>query len=169
LIKKYLKLILSGIIFLPVHSAYAICPICTAAVGAGVLFTRNFGIDDMITGSWVGGLLVSSALWTDEWLRKKKVEIRYQGILLVAGYFLVIILPLYFKGLIGHPLNKICGFDKLMVGVVFGALAFQLGCEINVKLKERNGGKVYFPFQKVVLAIAPLVILSGVFYWLSKC
>lgn len=166
---KFLKIISAGVVFFPFHSAQAICPICTAAVGAGVLITRHYGIDDTIAGAWVGALLVSASLWTDDWMKKKNIKTKYQGVWLVAAYFLLMVLPLYFKGLIGHPLNQICGVDKLLVGIVFGGLFFELGNEINLKLKERNGGKVYFPFQKVVLAILPVIVLSGVFYVISKC
>lgn len=166
---RYLKIISVGLVFFPLHPAFAICPICTAAVGAGVLITRHYGIDDTIAGAWVGALLISSTLWTNAWLLKKNIKIEYQGGLLAVAYFLLIVLPLYLKGIIGHPLNKICGADKLLVGLIFGALFFQLGYEVNIKLKEKNGGKVYFPFQKVALAIVPVIVLSLVFYIISKC
>jgi hypothetical protein len=167
-VKKFF-LFLAGILLAIPKAAHAICPICTAAVGVGVLITRRYGIDDMIAGTWVGGMLISVALWTDSWLKGKKVSLKYQEGWLIALYFLLIVLPLYLKGIIGHPLNKICGADKMLVGIIFGSLAFALGNEINLKLKERNGGKAYFPFQKVVLAVVPLIVMSIVFYVVSKC
>jgi hypothetical protein len=35
-------------------------------------------------------------------------------------------------------------------------------------LKKKNQDKVYFPFQKVVFAISPLIVLSAIFYILTK-
>jgi hypothetical protein len=84
------------------------------------------------------------------------------------AYYLIILLPLYWEGIIGHPLNKLFGIDKIVLGTVMGSLGFFLGTELNFILKKKNGGKVYFPFQKVATAIAPLIILSVIFYILIK-
>lgn len=62
--------LLSPLIF--TSKAYAICPLCTVAVGAGVGVSRSLGIDDVIVGLWIGGLLVSSSMWLFEWLKGKK-------------------------------------------------------------------------------------------------
>jgi hypothetical protein len=35
-------------------------------------------------------------------------------------------------------------------------------------LKQKNGGKAHFPFEKVVLPVAPLIILSVIFYFVTK-
>lgn len=168
-IKKYLLVIFSATMFLPVHMALAICPVCTIAVGAGVGLAQYFGVDDAITGVWIGGLIISMAFWTDNWLKSKNKNFSYQKILSVFAYYIIVIWPLYAKGIIGHPFNKICGVDKLLFGIVSGSLGFWLGSELHIYLKKKNSDKVYFPFQKVVMAIAPLVILSAVFYIISKC
>lgn len=68
-----------AMVFFPTFSfnftskAYAICPLCTVAVGAGVGVSRSLGIDDVIVGLWIGGLLVSSSMWLFEWLKGKEV------------------------------------------------------------------------------------------------
>ena len=54
-----------------ITSSYAICPICTLAVGAGVGLSRWLGVDDTVTGLWIGGLTVSMILWTIFWADKK--------------------------------------------------------------------------------------------------
>jgi len=51
--------------------ARAVCPICTVAVGAGLGISRWIGIDDSVTGVWVGGLILSSGLWMADWVKKK--------------------------------------------------------------------------------------------------
>lgn len=160
-------LILMGLLlWAPVQ---AVCPVCTVAVGAGVGLARYFGVEDTITGTWIGGLVISLAFWTVDFLEKRKWKIKNAEIISVAFYYLIVVVPLYWMGIMGHPFNKICGVDKLLLGIIFGSLAFVLGHKINLGLKERNGGKVFFPFQKVVMGIAPLIAVSLVFYIISKC
>lgn len=165
---RNISLIILSVILLPFHLAQAVCPICTIAVGAGIGFSRYLGIDDAITGAWIGGLIVSMSLWTNNWLISKGKEIKLQKAILLVVFYALVIIPLFWQGTIGHPLNKIYGMDKIVFGVIFGSLAFYWGSEINLKLKERNGGKVHFPFQKVALGIAPLIFLSLIFFLISK-
>ena len=68
----------------------------------------------------------------------------------------------------GHPHNKIMGVDKLLFGMVVGTIAISIGYFLHVFLKKRNKNKSYFPFQKVVFPLAPLVILSVIFYFITK-
>ncbi len=150
--------------------ALAVCPICTVAVGAGIGLSRWLGIDDSITGLWIGGLIVSMIAWTISWLTKKKINFRGRNAIVVIGYYLLIIAPLYFMKFIGNPLDSLCGcgIDKLLLGVIVGSSAFFFGTSWYYFLKEKNDGHAYFPFQKVVMPISPLIILSIVFYFLTK-
>ncbi|MBU1089694.1 hypothetical protein KKF38_02790 [Patescibacteria group bacterium] len=150
--------------------ALAVCPICTVAVGAGVGLSRWLGIDDSITGLWIGGLTVSMIVWTINWLDKKSINFKGRNITTVAGYYLLIVAPLYFVGIIGNPLNFLCGcgLDKLLLGIITGSSAFYFGASWYFFLKEKNNGHAHFPFQKVVMPISPLIILSIVFYLLTK-
>ncbi len=162
----FLPMLLFG--FFGAFSAKAICPVCTVAVGAGIGFSRWLGIDDSITGLWIGALTVSLSMWTIDWLGKKKIKFKGIGLAVLAAYILLVIVPLYFMGFMGHPLNTIWGIDKLIVGIVLGGIGFFLGGSLHFYLKKQNGDKVYFPFQKVVFAIAPVIILSGIFYFITK-
>jgi hypothetical protein len=58
--------------------------------------------------------------------------------------------------------------DKLLLGIVVGSVAFWFGAEWYFHLKEKNGGRAYFPFQKVVMPVSPLIIMSIAFYFLTK-
>jgi len=169
--KKILALTFSffSLSFLFTKQALAVCPICTIAVGAGVGFSRWIGIDDSITGLWIGGLTVSMITWNISWFERKKINFKGINILTAVGYYLLIVVPLYFMGLLANPLNAIYStwIDKLLLGVVVGSLGFWFGAEWYFSIKEKNGGHAYFPFQKVVMPIAPLVIMSLVFYLLT--
>jgi hypothetical protein len=177
--KNKLLLLLIFLFLSLAGKASAVCPVCTVAVGAGVGLARYFGIEDTITGVWIGGLIISLSLWTIDWLEKKNClasqdlakpeKLRLRNILIVLGYYLITIVPLFWKGVIGHPLNKMCGMDKILLGTLVGSAGFALGAVAHFKLKKKNNDRVYFPFQKVVFSIAPLLILSLMFYIISKC
>jgi hypothetical protein len=157
-----------GLLF--AKKALAVCPICTIAVGAGVGLSRYLGVDDAITGLWVGGLTVSMIVWTESWLDKKNIRFKGRLYLDIVGYFLLIVVPLYYSSIIGNPLNTLCacGLDKLLFGIIAGSVAFWCGASWYFYLKEKNGGHAYFPFQKVAMPVSPLIILSVIFYFLTK-
>ena len=68
LIKKNIWLVLAvTAIFLP-SQTLAFCPVCTIAIGAGIGLSRWIGVDDGITGLWVGGLIISLIIWFLSWL-----------------------------------------------------------------------------------------------------
>ena len=140
------------------------CPICTVAVGAGVGLCRYLGIDDLISGIWIGGLIVSVILWTINWLNKKRIRFFFRKILISAFFCFIIITPLYWLGIMGHPENKFLGIDKLLFGIIAGGLAFILSAWFHNFLKKKNQGKSLFPFQKVLIPILFLVILSLIFW-----
>ncbi len=147
-------------------STLAQCPVCTIAVGAGVGLCRYLGIDDTISGTWVGGLLVSLIFGTINWLNKKNIHFLFRTILVVVFYYAVTIIPLYAVGIMGNLGNKIFGIDKLLFGIITGSIAFVLSILFSDFLKKKNQGKVYFPFQKVVIPLLFLAITSLIF-WLS--
>ncbi len=158
----------AGFIFLWTSSAQAVCPVCTIAVGAGVGFSRYLGIDDTISGLWIGGLTVSMIIWTINWLDKKNIHFKGRKILTTVGYYALIVVPLYFMKNIWHPLNTLWGINKLLLGIILGGIFFFGGVKYYDYLKEKNGGKAYFPFQKVVMPVSSLLILSLIFYFLTK-
>lgn len=168
-ITKEKAIFVLGLVFcaFAARAAQAVCPVCTVAVGACIGLSRYLGVDDAITGLWIGGFIVSTTIWTINWLRGKNYVFSGYKILTTALYYLMIIVPLYFTGIIGHPFNKIWGIDKLVAGIILGSALFLLSAGANARLKKRNGGKVYFPFQKVVIPILALAIGSLIFYLLT--
>ena len=74
-LKIFLFALLTILIF-DLQKTFAVCPICTVAIGAGVGFTRYIGIDDTITGLWIGGFIVSSGLWLASFLKNKNTLYR---------------------------------------------------------------------------------------------
>jgi len=152
-------------LFTAIPLAHAVCPVCTVAVGAGLGLAEWLGIDDSISGLWVGGLIVSLIIWTINWLNSRGIRFRTRKILVTIGYYLIIILPLYWKGYIGKNLfNKLCGIDRLLFGIILGSFLFLAGVIIHNYLRKKNENKSYFRGQKIVLAILPLIIASIILY-----
>ncbi len=167
--KKKLKIFFSAalLVLLPAKSL-AFCPVCTAGVVAGVGFSRWLGIDDTITSIWLGALMLTFVVLTERWFDKMKIKFFGRWFLNALAYYGLTIFALFRWDVTGHPHNKILGVDKIIFGMVVGTIAFYLGYLLHVYLKKKHNGKSYFPFQKVVLPIAPLVILSVIFYFLTK-
>jgi hypothetical protein len=165
-IKKTISvLVLAFLInFLFINQVKAVCPVCTIAVGVGVGLCRYLGIDDTISGTWIGGLIISLIAWTINWLDKKNIRFLFRKILVAIFYYAIVIVPLYSWNIMGHPQNKLFGIDKLLVGIIAGSIAFILSILFNDFLKRKNQGKVYFPFQKVVIPVLFLLITSLLFY-----
>lgn len=168
---KKLLVFFSPIIFLlSSKPALAVCPVCTVAVGAGLGVSRWLGIDDSVSGIWVGGLIVSLSFWTADWLTKKTLKIlkklgnRELVITAMALWSLLTYLPLWKTGVIGHPFNTILGIDKLIFGSIVGAGAFFLGVFVDKKVREKKGRQL-FAFQKIVFPVTTLVIASLVVYF----
>ncbi len=149
-------------------SVSAICPVCTVAVAGGVGLARWLGIDDTVTGLWVGALILSVSLWTLNWMNKKNIRFKGDKIMIIAGYYLITVVPLYWSGIIGHTYNKLWGMDKLVMGIVAGSLIFFGSIKWYAKLKEKNDNHAYFPFQKVAMPVGFLAMFSIIFYIITK-
>ena len=158
----------AGLLF--AEQALAVCPLCTLAVGTGLGLSRWLGIDDAISGLWIGALLLSLTIWTINWLRGKNIKFRFMGFIAGFLYFGLTIGSLFYAKIVGDPLAFLCSCfkDKLIIGVVAGTFAFYFGATLYDHLKAKNGGRAHFPFEKVAMPIAPLVILSIIFYFLTK-
>jgi len=170
-IKKQIKIfplaVFSVALFLA-SPVKAICPVCTVAVGAGMGLAQYLGIDDTITGVWIGGLIISLILWTLNWFKRKNINFYCKRTLTFLAYYALVVGPLYWKEFVGHPFNKLWGVDKLILGIILGNILFFSGAALHFYLKRKNGDKVYFPFQKVVFSVSPLIIISAIFYFITR-
>jgi hypothetical protein len=145
-----------------------VCPLCAIAVGAGVGFSKWLGIDDTITGLWMGALMMSLVLWTINFLNKHGIKFMFRKLLIMAAYYAPLIWYLHYKEFIGHPENTLWGIDKLLLGMIIGTILFVVTMCTYQALKERNNGHAWFPFQKIVMAVTTLLIASGIFYLITK-
>jgi len=156
--------------FLLPASALAVCPICTVAVGAGLGLSRWLGIDDTISGIWVGGFILSISLWTTDWIGKKnfkwsrKISDKSRTVLSLFFWSILTYPPLAVAGIIGHPYNTVLGIDKLIFGSVLGTIFFVIGILADKKVRKIKGRQL-FNYQKVVFPVVSLTIVSLVVYF----
>lgn len=168
--KKYL-IAAGATLLLKAWPAQAVCPVCVVAVGAGLGFSEYLGIDDSIAGVWIGGLLIALSAWTINYCEKKnwlKTYRSWRDPLIVLAYYLMVIWPLYLQDFIGNPFNRLFGLDKLSLGIAAGSIIFAASAWGYEILKRKNHGHAHFPFEKVVLPVSSLILLSALFYWLTK-
>jgi len=168
--QKNKLLIISIIALLSISSVTkAVCPVCTVAVVAGAGFSKMLGIDDTITGLWIGAILISMALWTIEWLNIKKIKFLGRKPLVFLLWTIMFYYSLVWGGLLGSECDKIWGSPKILVGMAIGALVFSLGMICDNILRKINKGDVYMYFQKVIIPTGFLTITSLIFFFLTKC
>jgi hypothetical protein len=137
-----------------------VCPVCTVAVAAGVGVLRELGVSDIITGIWFGALIISSIAWMIDWLNRKNIHFIFKPQLVIVVFIAVFIWPLYQWNIMGVTSNVIFGIDRILFGVIIGAITFLLGVASNSYLKKINEGKVLVNYQKILIPLVYLIIAS---------
>src|SRR3989344_3129972 len=140
--KSRLKQIIILISLITIHQSlitktvYAVCPVCTIAVGAGLGISRALGIDDAVTSVWIGGLILFMSFWFIVWFQKKKSK------LLTTNYQFLFIFA-----------------------TAIGSLVFLLAKWADGKVRKVKG-KQLFIYQKVVFPVVSLILSSVVLHFL---
>ena len=176
--KSVIALFASVIGAIPLVSAH--CPLCTGAAIAGVGAARFLGVDDSIAGLFIGAVIVSSALWFNKWLKKKKINFPLQEIAIVILSFLLFVIPFYGAGLITNfdmvksmPEHHsmlglgIYGIDKLFFGIIVGTILIWAAFSLSDYIKKKRG-KVLYPYQGISFMFIILAVLSLIFWFITK-
>ena len=148
-----------------VKAAYAQCPVCIVTVGGGMILAKKLGIDDFLVSLWISGLNTAISFWL-----ATKIKNRFFGNPVILSILMLAATLSYFiftdqTGSVG---NQIFGLDKIIFGQSLGLLIWLLGIFIDRKSRVLNGGKILFPYQKVVFPISILIILTILFKLLFK-
>lgn len=149
-------------------AADAVCPVCTIAVGAGLEGARLLGVDDVITGIWAGGLTLSLYFWTVGWLKKRGDNNFWWQIVVPFVVYYALLGMVYLMPGVDFGAVTLWGIDKFLLGVIVGTVAFYFGARWYVKIKRNNGGRAMFPFQKVVVPLSLLAVMTVVFWFITK-
>ena len=171
--KKTISSLLMGVFaaLFVMPAAWAVCPVCTVAVGAGLEGARLLGVEDVITGIWAGGLTVSLIGWTANYMRRRGVKNKIWYVLNVAVYYVLLALVYWFP--IGNPIvvfgdKCMWGMDQFLLGLIVGSLVFVAMALWYERIKRNNGGHAWFPFQKVAWPFGGLVIATVLFWAIIK-
>ncbi len=162
LLSHYLSVFIAFVLVftIPITPAQAIapaCAVCVVAIGSGLGISRALGIDDLMTGVWVGALLLAIAMFTGSWIKKKWPNFAYYNLVSYGlTYFLTI--PFFFIFKLFDAGGSIFGVSKLLLGMIAGTIALIIGLYTDTCLRRlQENHKAFFPFQKVIL---PLIALS---------
>ncbi len=165
--RKAFYIVLPGLAFFKAAAVSAICPLCTVTVVAATGLSRWLGIDDVISGLWIGGVTISMIVWTLDYFGKKNWRFKYDIPVVWLGYYVLIYASLLLGDLVFHPGNILWGIDKLILGVIIGSIFFMAAVYGYEYLKKKNQGKAHFPYEKVAMPVGMLLVLSGIFYFIT--
>jgi len=146
-----------------VRSAFATCPVCVIVVGSGLFIAEKLGVDDLIAAVWIGGLITAMAVvFADKF---RLIKLPWPKVSWTVISYLLTVATLWIQGKLNNPYCKIWGVCKIWLGITIGTLAIWLGIALDKILRKKNQGKVFFPFQKVVIPFLIILIISLVFYF----
>ena len=149
-----------------------VCDLCTLGVVAGLGISRYLGIDDAVTGVWIGALLVAIINMTIALCEKKRWNFPFRSTIVSILFVVFTFVSFYYAGVIGIYRNTFFKstsifLDKVLVSSIIGGIVLILASLGYQALKRQNGGHAHFPFEKVVLPIVSLIITSLVFYLIT--
>ncbi len=145
-------------------TANAVCPVCTVAIGAGLTFLEVWGVDLVLGGIWAGAMTLALVFWTAKWLNKRGVKNAVWYLLDILFWYGFLACVYFVPGFrFGGAGNTLFGIDKLALGVVVGTATLYAAEKWNAGLRRKNGGKSYFPFQKVVIPFGALALVTAAF------
>ena len=174
---KILFLIFAIVAIFIIPSAYAHCPLCTAAVGAAAISAKYYGMDSSIIGMLIGAFGISTGLWIG--LKIKKQYFKFQlPIIILLSYILTVIplsgidndklyLPILLFGSSGTFLNKVYWPNKILFGSIIGAVLSLAAYLSHNKIKKIRK-KVLFPYQGIAITLLFLAFGGMILFLLSK-
>ena len=165
--KKFLSFLF--MLFIPIKSfANPACAVCTVAIGATLSIARKLGVPDSVVGLWTGALLALGGYWTILFFDKKKWNFKGRDVLLMF-LSLSMIGFIYIKETVYSPqvILYIFYMDPILFSSILGFLLFIYSQKFYQYMKKNNGGHAHFPFEKVVLPLVILTILSIFFNFIN--
>lgn len=145
------------------------CAVCTVAIGASLSLARALGVDDCVVGVWAGAMLAIIGYWTMRFFDKRQWFFPGRDALLMT-VSVAMIGFMYITDLTYTPM--IIGFlyiDSFLFATLIGAITLILSMHLYAWMKEKNGGHAHFPFEKVVVPVLCVLIVSLAFHYLDIC
>lgn len=145
------------------------CAVCTIAVGASLEIARHFGVDDSVIGVWAGAFLTLIGFWTIKWFDHKGWNFKGRDALLI--FVSVAMIGFMYVSELKYDPQAILIFylDPFLFSTILGALVLIFSSEFYQWMKARNGGHAHFPFEKVVVPVLALTLVSVYFNYYPLC
>lgn len=137
------------------------CPLCVAGAGIGLTLTRWVGVDDSISGIWLAAFLGAMAFWSEALIKDRELKLKLRPLIYI-GIFAATIWSFYKFNLILRMV-QIFGFDKLTFGMIVGGAVFYL-VDLADDLIIKKSGKVFFPYQRIIVSLGSIVLVSLAMY-----
>ncbi len=140
-------------------------PLCPIGLVGGMALARWLGVSDLVLGLWMGALIISVSVVTVKWLAKYGKD--FKGSFWTV-FFLTIAITVYsVRGeLIWSGAGLVLGLPPVIAGMVLGAIII-FGIDfVNKFFIMKNGGKVYFLYQKLVVPIVGILVASLIVHYL---
>jgi len=154
-----LKLSLISALLAPVQAlANPACVVCAVAIGAGVEVAERYNMPRPVTAVWIGAFLLMSYYMLVKLL--EKIKWNFTGYKIAVAALTAAMIPLIYRQL-RMPLE----LNAFGWALIAGALAFEGSQAFYEQAKARRKGKALFPFEKVVLALLALIVVSLGFYF----
>lgn len=136
------------------------CPVCIVTVGGGMFLAKRLGIDDFLVSLWIAGLNTAISFWI-----APKIKSRFFGSPIVFSFITYGLTLSYFifTQQTGSISNQIIGLDKIIFGQTLGLFIWFLGIFVDRYSRKLHGGKILFPYQKVVFPVGILILLTILF------
>ncbi len=137
------------------------CPICTVAIGAAVPIAQRLGVPADVVGLWAGALLTLLGYWLIKFFDARGWRFPGRNALLI-GLSVAMIAFVYINEIQYNPCRYF-GFlslDPVLFGAIVGMILFILTEKAYDYMKAKNGGHAHFPYEKVVLPVAVLALVS---------
>ncbi|MDR2077989.1 MAG: hypothetical protein LBP39_03410 [Rickettsiales bacterium] len=149
-------------------AAAIVCPVCAVVIASGLGVSKLLGVSDCVVAVWFGAMLFALCQLCSNFIDKKNMS---KPLLKWLVYILTYssIIPLYLGAspLLVFNLKTIIGVDEFIFFTAAGSLILFLSSKFYQWMKNKNG-KPHFPFEKVVLPIAALVIFSTVINYIYR-
>jgi len=136
-------------------------PVCAIGIVGGLGISRWLGIDDITLGLWIGALILSVSTQLDMYLSKKGKSFPYSFWVIFLGTSALSFLPIL-KTITSDPACMFFGLPRVICGSILGALTLFLVDKANNFIIDKHNKKVYFYYQRVIIPIIGLIILSMV-------
>ncbi|MBO8407496.1 MAG: hypothetical protein IAC77_03500 [Proteobacteria bacterium] len=166
--KSVFKKVLGGALAMLPTAAVAnpACPICTIAIGAGVGVAESLGVPSVVVGIWAGALLTLLGYWMIKFFDKRGWKFWGRDVLLI-GVSVAMIGFAYVGDLQYTPQEiwSVIYLDPILFGALLGMVVLIVVEKLYEWMKRKNGGHAHFPFERVVLPVVALALVSwGICY-----